>query len=84
MWTISNNGACMMESTNQQFIAVKDLPTFEPALTVSGFRDLYFYHRERLELEGVVCRFGRKILINLPNLRAFIVNGGAKSVKGAV
>jgi hypothetical protein len=68
---------------NQQFIKVSDLPKFEPALTVGGFRHLQFFHGEKLEALGVVCRFGRKLLINLPKLREFIANGGAKHIAGA-
>jgi hypothetical protein len=67
---------------SQQFIKVTDLPKFEPALTAGGFRHLQFFHGDKLEAEGVVCRFGRKLLINLPKLREFIVSGGAKNIAG--
>jgi hypothetical protein len=50
---------------------------------VGGFRHLQFFHGEKLEAVGVVCRFGRKLLINLPKLREFIANGGAKNIAGA-
>lgn len=67
---------------NQQFIKVTDLQKFEPSLTVGGFRHLQFFHADKLEAAGVVCRFGRKLLINLPKLREFIANGGAKNIAG--
>lgn len=68
----------------QQFIKVADLPKYEPALTAGGFRHLQFFHGAKLEAAGVVCRFGRKLLINLPELRKFIASGGAKHIAGAV
>lgn len=64
------------------FIKPNDLPNHEPALTVGGFRHLQFFHGDKLEAEGVTCRFGRKLLINLPKLREFIANGGAKHIAG--
>jgi len=67
---------------NQQFCQPKDLPNHEPAITIGGFRHLQFFHGDKLEAAGVVCRFGRKLLINLPKLREFIASGGAKSIAG--
>lgn len=69
-----------MES--QQFIKVSDISKFEPALTEGGFRHLHFFHSDKLEAAGVVCRFGRKLLINLPKLREFIASGGARNIAG--
>jgi hypothetical protein len=71
-----------MNMDNQQFCQPKDISKHEPGLTVGGFRHLQFFHGEKLEAEGVVCRFGRKLLINLPKLREFIANGGAKNIAG--
>ena len=67
---------------NQQFCQPKDISKHEPAITIGGFRHLQFFHGDRLEDAGVVCRFGRKILINLPKLREFIAAGGAKNIAG--
>jgi len=69
--------------TNVRFVRVNDLPNFEPAFTLGGLRHMIFHRKVELEEAGVVCRFGRKILIDLPKFREWVSQGGARNIAGA-
>ena len=74
-----------METNHEQarFVTVGDMPKREPAVTQGGMRHLIFHCGEELEKAGVICRFGRKILIDLPKFREWISQGGARNIAGA-
>ncbi|MBN2690905.1 MAG: hypothetical protein JXR43_03475 [Burkholderiaceae bacterium] len=65
-----------------RFVTVNELPKFEPAFTLGGLRHILFHRGEYLEKTGVVCRFGRKILIDLPKFREWVSEGGARIIAG--
>lgn len=67
-------------STNQTLYTVNDLAQIEPALTVGGLRHLIFHKGETLEAEGVIVRFGRKILIDRARLTEWLRAGNARRV----
>ena len=73
-----------MKITHDQarFSTVGDLPKHEPAFTVGGVRHILFHRGEELEKAGIVCRFGRKILIDVPAFREWVAGGGARSIAG--
>ena len=65
-----------------RFVTVNDMPKIEPAFTIGGLRHILFHRGEDLEKTGVVCRFGRKILIDLPKFREWVSHGGARNIAG--
>ncbi len=65
-----------------RFVTVSDLPKHEPAFTRGGVRHIIFHRGEALEKSGVICHFGRKILIDLPKFREWIAEGGARHIAG--
>ena len=74
-----------METNHEQarFVTVGDLPKHEPAFTQGGMRHILFHRGVDLEKTGIVCRFGRKILIDLPKFREWVSQGGARNIAGA-
>ncbi|WP_031405387.1 hypothetical protein [Thiomonas sp. FB-Cd] len=66
-----------------RFVTVGDMPKHEPALTQGGLRHLIFHRGEELERTGILCRFGRKILIDLPKFREWVSQGGARNIAGS-
>ena len=75
-----------METTiheQPRFVTVGDLPRHEPAFTQGGMRHILFHRGDELEKSGIVCRFGRKILIDLPKFREWIAQGGARNIAGS-
>lgn len=74
-----------MESNYEQarFVTVGDLPKHEPAFKQGGMRHILFHRGPELEKAGVICRFGRKILIDLPKFREWVSQGGARNIAGA-
>lgn len=73
-----------METSHEsaRFVTVEGLPKHEPAFTQGGMRHVLFHRGKELEESGIVCRFGRKILIDLPKFREWVSQGGARSIAG--
>lgn len=73
-----------MEINHDQarFSTVGDIPKHEPAFTVGGVRHILFHKGGELEKAGIVCRFGRKILIDVPAFRNWVASGGARNIAG--
>ena len=73
-----------METNHEpaRFVTVGDLPKHEPAFTNGGMRHILFHRGPELEKAGVVTRFGRKILIDLPAFRGWVASGGARNIAG--
>lgn len=73
-----------MEANPQpaRFVTVGDLPKHEPAFTQGGLRHILFHRGVDLEKSGIVCHFGRKILIDLPKFREWVSQGGARHIAG--
>ncbi len=65
-----------------RFVTVTDLPKLEPAFTQGGLRHILFHRGDDLERTGIVCRCGRKILIDLPKFRQWVSDGGARNISG--
>lgn len=65
-----------------RFVTVGNLPKYEPAFTQGGMRHILFHRGADLEKTGVICRFGRKILIDLPKFREWVSQGGAARIAG--
>ncbi len=74
-----------MEANHEaaRFVTVSDLTKHEPAFTTGGIRHIIFHRGADLEKTGIVCRFGRKILIDLPKFREWVSQGGARHIAGA-
>jgi hypothetical protein len=66
-----------------RFVTVSDLPKYEPAFTTGGTRHILFHRGAELEKSGVICRVGRKILIDLPKFRDWVSEGGARTIAGS-
>ncbi|MDD3760842.1 MAG: hypothetical protein PHO57_08445 [Acidithiobacillus sp.] len=66
--------------TQQTLFTVNELAQIEPGLTVGGLRHLIFHRGSDLEAEGVIVRFGRKILIDRIRLVEWLRAGNAKRV----
>jgi len=66
-----------------RFVTVGDLPKHEPAFRIGGVRHILFHRGDDLEKVGIVCRVGRKILIDLPRFREWVSAGGARNITGA-
>lgn len=73
-----------METNHEsaRFVTVGDLPKHEPAFTEGGMRHMLFHMGDELEKSSIVCRFGRKILIDLPKFREWVSQGGARNIAG--
>lgn len=74
--------AMQTENQTPQFVKVADIEKYEPALTPGGMRHLIFTKGDELEQAGVVHRFGRKLLVDITGLRAYIRNGQARHIAG--
>lgn len=66
-----------IKAPNPVFVTVPLLPEYEPAFTVGGLRHLLFVKGQELEAEGITCRFGRRLVINLPRFREYVATGRA-------
>lgn len=75
-----------MQSNHEtaRFVTVSNIQKYEPAFTPGGMRHIIFHRGDALEKSGVVCRFGRKILIDLPKFRDWVSQGGARTIAGSV
>ncbi len=66
----------------QQFTTAKYIKDYEPVISESSFRHLYFYKGRELDKEGVTVRMGRRLLISIPKLREYVASGKASVVSG--
>jgi hypothetical protein len=67
-------------SNEPTFIKFEDIRMYEPALSVGGLRHLRFKMKKELEENGVTVNFGRRLLINLPKLREWLILGNARKI----
>jgi hypothetical protein len=67
---------CSIFQNKHQFISDS------PGITQGGLDWLLFHKKKELLEKGVIVQFGRKILINNPGMKDFLLSGGAKVIGG--
>jgi len=73
----------MQDATNNpQYLTVNQFCAKHRAFTPGGIRSMIFYIGEKAEKDGVISRFGRRILINESAFLEWVAAGNAKVIRG--